>query len=123
MTLKSELELRDARGGRHQAAQARAVERIVAGPETRNRLLDPSECVPRGGASARRDVVVEGERSARDIMNGAFECAFVLLQERRSVLEAGARKLLQQETSDQSELTTLQNAPPLAGASSASADR
>jgi cell division protease FtsH len=57
------------------------------------------------------------DHAVRNIVNGAFEHALALLTQERSVLEAGAEKLLQQETLDQGELATLQTALPIAVAS------
>ncbi|HLF11843.1 MAG TPA: ATP-dependent zinc metalloprotease FtsH [Gammaproteobacteria bacterium] len=47
------------------------------------------------------------DAAVRAIVNAAFERAFVLLQTHRAVLEAGARKLLQQETLDRPDLESL----------------
>jgi cell division protease FtsH len=79
-----------------------------------HRFLDLA--LPRESHQLSEETTRTIDASVRDIVNGAFERALALLKERRSVLEAGARKLLQQETLDQSELATLQNALPLAAA-------
>ena len=47
------------------------------------------------------------DAAVRAIINAAFERALALLQTHRSVLEAGARKLLQQETLDRPDLESL----------------
>jgi cell division protease FtsH len=61
------------------------------------------------------------DEAVRAIMNGAFERALDLLKRQRSVLEAGAQKLLQEETLDQSDLKRLQTARPVAAARSSPA--
>ena len=86
-----------------------------------HRFLDLA--LPRESHQLSEETTRTIDASVRDIVNGAFERALALLKERRSVLEAGARKLLQQETLDQSELATLQNALPLAAASAVSGSR
>jgi cell division protease FtsH len=48
------------------------------------------------------------DESVREILNGAFEHALALLRARRSVLEEGARTLLEHETLERDELERLQ---------------
>ena len=86
-----------------------------------HRFLDLA--LPRESHQLSEETTRTIDASVRDIVNGAFERALALLKERRSVLEAGARKLLKQETLDQIELATLQNALPLAEASAVSGSR
>jgi cell division protease FtsH len=56
------------------------------------------------------------DEAVRDIVNGAFERAQELLNQRRSLLDAGAEQLLQQETLDEGDLKNLQAALPIAAA-------
>ncbi len=53
-------------------------------------------------------------------MNDAFGRALGMLEQRRAVLEAGAQKLLQQETLDQDELLSLKSRLPMAAATATS---
>jgi cell division protease FtsH len=56
------------------------------------------------------------DEAVRDIVNGAFERAQELLNQHRSLLDAGAEQLLQQETLDEGDLKNLQAALPIAAA-------
>ena len=54
------------------------------------------------------------DEAVRAIVNAAFERAFEILKQHRSLLDAGAEKLLAQETLDQADLKTLRTALPVA---------
>jgi cell division protease FtsH len=56
------------------------------------------------------------DAAVRLIVNEAFERASRLLERHRAVLEAGAEKLLEQETLDQSDLAALKNQLAIAAA-------
>jgi cell division protease FtsH len=57
------------------------------------------------------------DEAVRGIVNAAFERAFGMLKQRRSLLEVGAQQLLKQETLDQSDLKNLATSLPIAAAS------
>jgi ATP-dependent Zn protease len=59
----------------------------------------------------------------REIVNCAFVRALEQLERHRPVLEAGAEKLLQQETLDQTDLKMLQSGLPIAAATSVAHSR
>jgi cell division protease FtsH len=56
------------------------------------------------------------DEAVRAIVNAAFERALELLKKHRALLDAGAEKLLAQETLDQTDLKSLRTALPMAAA-------
>jgi cell division protease FtsH len=63
------------------------------------------------------------DAAVREIVNCAFVRALEQLERHRPVLEAGAEKLLQQETLDQTDLKMLQSGLPIAAATSVAHSR
>jgi cell division protease FtsH len=68
-------------------------------------LGSPADAVERRRFSEETARVID--ESVRSIVNGAFERALALLRSHRAVLDAGARRLLAQETLDRDELDAL----------------
>jgi len=63
------------------------------------------------------------DESVRSIVNAAFERALALLRSHRAVLDAGARRLLQEETLDRDELEALRAQWAAAGGAAIDAER
>ena len=78
-----------------------AIERIVAGLEKRNRLLNPQE------RKYSEETAREIDTAVRDIVGQAFDKAMGILRSKRAILERTAQKLLEKETLTEADLKVL----------------
>jgi len=81
----------------------------------------PADTVERRRFSEETARVID--ESVRSIVNAAFERALALLRSHRAVLDAGARRLLQEETLDRDELEALRAQWAAAGSPAIDAER